>query len=229
MLHLPRDTGLDAAVQPRGYRLLPKIPRLPEPVADHVVARFGNLQKIMRASVADLVEVEGVGEARARAIKDGLARLAETSHPRALRLASRYLWSGRIRCGGSIAHPSVPAGPPPPSARRTLPRMAALRKVPSPKSRSSASRSPARTARRSRRSTPDPRACHRPALVLHPDVMGLRPLFEDLCRRLATHGLAVCAPEPFARLHADGRRPERRRGAHGAWCRTSTTPRSSGT
>ena len=36
-------------------------------------------------------------------------------------------------------------------------------------------------------------------IVLHPDVMGLRPLFDDLCRRLATHGYAVCAPEPFAR------------------------------
>ena len=38
-----------------------------------------NLQKIMRASVDDLDEVEGVGEARARAIKEGLSRLAETS------------------------------------------------------------------------------------------------------------------------------------------------------
>jgi carboxymethylenebutenolidase len=37
-------------------------------------------------------------------------------------------------------------------------------------------------------------------LVVHPDIMGLRPLFDDLCRRLATHGFAVCAPEPFARL-----------------------------
>ena len=37
-------------------------------------------------------------------------------------------------------------------------------------------------------------------LVLHPDMGGLRPLFEDLCRRLATHGLAVCAPEPWARV-----------------------------
>ena len=36
-------------------------------------------------------------------------------------------------------------------------------------------------------------------LVLHPDIMGVRPLFDDLCRRLATHGFAVCAPEPFAR------------------------------
>jgi diadenylate cyclase len=79
VLHLPTDAGLDSAIQPRGYRLLHKIPRLPEIVADHVVERFANLQKIMRAGVPDLVEVEGVGEARARAIKEGLARLAENS------------------------------------------------------------------------------------------------------------------------------------------------------
>lgn len=35
-------------------------------------------------------------------------------------------------------------------------------------------------------------------LVLHPDIGGIRPLFEDMARRLATHGLAVCVPEPFA-------------------------------
>lgn len=79
VLHLPRDAGLDTAVQTRGYRLLHKIPRLPELVADNVVDRFGLLHKIMRASVPDLVEVEGVGESRARSIKDGLARLAESS------------------------------------------------------------------------------------------------------------------------------------------------------
>jgi len=79
VLRLPSDAGIDTALQPRGFRLLLKIPRLPEIVADHVVGRFSNLQKIMRAGVTDLVEVEGVGEARARAIKDGLSRLAETS------------------------------------------------------------------------------------------------------------------------------------------------------
>jgi diadenylate cyclase len=79
VLHLPGATGIDQALQPRGFRLLHKIPRIPEVVADHVVDRFANLQKIMRAGVTDLVEVEGVGEARARAIKEGLSRLAETS------------------------------------------------------------------------------------------------------------------------------------------------------
>jgi carboxymethylenebutenolidase len=42
-------------------------------------------------------------------------------------------------------------------------------------------------------------------IVLHPDIMGVRPLFDDLCRRLATHGYAVCAPEPFARAPEDVR------------------------
>lgn len=35
-------------------------------------------------------------------------------------------------------------------------------------------------------------------VVLHPDVGGLRPLFDDLCARLASENdWAVCAPEPF--------------------------------
>jgi carboxymethylenebutenolidase len=42
-------------------------------------------------------------------------------------------------------------------------------------------------------------------LVVHPDIMGVRPLFDDLCRRLATHGFAVCAPEPFARAPVEVR------------------------
>jgi diadenylate cyclase len=79
VLHLAHDAGIDSALQPRGFRLLHKIPRLPEAVSDHVVDRFHNLQKIMRAGLADLTEVEGVGDARARAIKEGLSRLAETS------------------------------------------------------------------------------------------------------------------------------------------------------
>jgi diadenylate cyclase len=79
LLHLPADVSLDGPLQPRGFRLLHKIPRIPEIVADHVVERFSNLQKIMRAGVSDLVVVVGGGDARARAIKEGLSRLAETS------------------------------------------------------------------------------------------------------------------------------------------------------
>jgi diadenylate cyclase len=79
VLRLPGGDDLDRSLTPRGYRLLAKVPRLPEGVIDHIIDRFGNLQKIMRATVGDLDDVEGVGEARARAIKDGLSRLAESS------------------------------------------------------------------------------------------------------------------------------------------------------
>jgi carboxymethylenebutenolidase len=41
-------------------------------------------------------------------------------------------------------------------------------------------------------------------VVLHPDIGGLRPLFDDVARRLATHGLAVCVVEPFARVDRAG-------------------------
>jgi carboxymethylenebutenolidase len=37
-------------------------------------------------------------------------------------------------------------------------------------------------------------------VVLHPDIGGLRPLFADMARRLATHGFAVCAFEPFTTI-----------------------------
>ncbi len=80
MLHLPGGTAdLDTGLQPRGYRLLSKVPRLPELVIDRIVERFGSLQRVLRATIDDLDEVEGVGETRARAIKEGLSRLAETS------------------------------------------------------------------------------------------------------------------------------------------------------
>jgi diadenylate cyclase len=79
-LRLPGGTiDLDATLQPRGWRLLSKIPRLPDTVIERIVARFGTLQKIMRATIDDLDDVSGVGETRARAIKDGLSRLAESS------------------------------------------------------------------------------------------------------------------------------------------------------
>jgi len=42
-------------------------------------------------------------------------------------------------------------------------------------------------------------------IALHPDIMGIRPLFDDLCRRLATNGFAVCCPEPFTRAPDDVR------------------------
>lgn len=69
--------ALDETVSPRGYRILRKIPRLPMPVIENLVEQFGNLQSIIRASVNELDDVDGIGEVRAHAIKDGLRRLRD--------------------------------------------------------------------------------------------------------------------------------------------------------
>ncbi len=71
--------ALDAAVGPRGYRLLSKVPRLPVPVVDRLVGHFGGLQKLLAATIDDLMAVDGVGEQRARSVREGLSRLAESS------------------------------------------------------------------------------------------------------------------------------------------------------
>jgi diadenylate cyclase len=78
-LELGPSEHLDSAVTPRGYRLLAKVPRLPGTVVDRLVDHFGGLQKLLSASIDDLQAVEGVGELRARSVREGLSRLAESS------------------------------------------------------------------------------------------------------------------------------------------------------
>ncbi len=77
-LGYPGSTSiLDQNVSPRGYRILEKIPRLPLPVIENLIEEFGSLKKILNASIQDLDEVEGIGEVRARSIKEGLTRYRE--------------------------------------------------------------------------------------------------------------------------------------------------------
>jgi diadenylate cyclase len=78
-LGLGANEHLDAAIAPRGYRLLAKVPRLPGTVVDRLVDHFGSLQKLLSASIDDLQAVDGVGELRARSVREGLSRLAESS------------------------------------------------------------------------------------------------------------------------------------------------------
>jgi diadenylate cyclase len=86
LLGYPRNMSpLDTSVQPRGYRVLSHIPRLPEPLVGRLVAGLGTLDTVVRASQRDLEAVEGVGAVRAREIRDGLRRLQEHN------LAERYL------------------------------------------------------------------------------------------------------------------------------------------
>lgn len=71
--------SLDAPVSPQGYRLLTKVPRLPTAIVDRLVSHFESLQRLLAAGIEDLMLVEGVGEGRARAVREGLSRLAESS------------------------------------------------------------------------------------------------------------------------------------------------------
>ena len=71
--------ALDSAVSPRGYRLLTKVPRLPPAIVDRLVDHFESLQRLLAANLEDLMSVGGVGESRARAVREGLSRLAESS------------------------------------------------------------------------------------------------------------------------------------------------------
>jgi len=78
-LGLSGGEGVDSVVSPRGYRLLARVPRLPGAVVDRLVEHFGSLQKLLAASIDDLQTVDGVGESRARSVREGLSRLAESS------------------------------------------------------------------------------------------------------------------------------------------------------
>jgi diadenylate cyclase len=71
--------GLDAGIEPRGYRLLHRLPRVSDGVIDSIVAEFGTLPRIMRASPGELEKAGGIGGAKARSLKDGLVRLAEAT------------------------------------------------------------------------------------------------------------------------------------------------------
>lgn len=75
-LGYPRDTadGVDT-IEPRGYRLLNQVHRLPMNVIENVIRTFKTLSAIYEATIEDLQAVEGVGEVRAAMIKDELLRL----------------------------------------------------------------------------------------------------------------------------------------------------------
>ena len=61
-------------LEPRGYRQLVRVPRLPGRVAEKLIEEFGTLKELLEATEEDLDDVEGVGQARARAIRRNLKR-----------------------------------------------------------------------------------------------------------------------------------------------------------
>ncbi|KRQ86076.1 DNA integrity scanning protein DisA [Caloramator mitchellensis] len=71
------DLMLDTMVSSRGYRILNKIPKLPQIVIENMIKTLGDFKRILLANIEELDEVEGIGEARARSIKEWLKKLQE--------------------------------------------------------------------------------------------------------------------------------------------------------
>lgn len=68
---------VETLISPKGYRVLSKVPRIPSNVIDNLIKHFKDLTSVIDAEIEDLDQVEGIGEARARAIRTGLKRMNE--------------------------------------------------------------------------------------------------------------------------------------------------------
>ena len=77
--------SLDYPISPRGIRILGRIPRLPKMVVKRIIDEFGGLEELLAATDGELETIEGIGEIRAKDIREGLRRQQE------INLVDRYL------------------------------------------------------------------------------------------------------------------------------------------
>ena len=71
------DNYDEVGVFTKGYRVLNKIPRMPSSIVENLVKSFKSFQHILAADIPRLDEVDGIGEVRARTIKQSLRRMQE--------------------------------------------------------------------------------------------------------------------------------------------------------
>lgn len=71
------DNYDEVGVYTRGYRILNKIPRMPSNIVENLVESYKSFQHILAADIESLDEVDGIGEIRARTIKQSLRRMQE--------------------------------------------------------------------------------------------------------------------------------------------------------
>ena len=71
------DNYDEVGVYTRGYRILNKIPRMPSNIVENLVKSFKSFQHILLADIPQLDDVDGIGEIRARTIKQSLKRMQE--------------------------------------------------------------------------------------------------------------------------------------------------------
>lgn len=68
---------VDSLISPRGFRILFKVPRIPVAVIENLIKHFQELRYVIEANTDELDKVDGIGEARAKAIRNGLIRIRE--------------------------------------------------------------------------------------------------------------------------------------------------------
>ena len=71
------DNYDEVGVYTKGYRILNKIPRMPSNIVENLVLSYKSFQHILDADIESLDEVDGIGEVRARTIKQSLKRMQE--------------------------------------------------------------------------------------------------------------------------------------------------------
>lgn len=71
------DNYDEVGVFTKGYRILSKIPRMPSNIVENLIKKFKSFQHILAADIPTLDEVDGIGEVRARTIKQALKRMQE--------------------------------------------------------------------------------------------------------------------------------------------------------
>ena len=64
-------------VQPRGFRIVSEVRRLPQSIIVNLIDKFGNLKNILDAGIEDLSEVVGMGKVRAESLHDRLKKFSE--------------------------------------------------------------------------------------------------------------------------------------------------------
>ena len=61
---------LDDISVPRGYRVLARLPDLPDNLHDSIVQKYKSLPKLLSAPTEKLYEIEGIGRNRAQQLRD---------------------------------------------------------------------------------------------------------------------------------------------------------------
>ncbi|MDD5658593.1 MAG: DNA integrity scanning diadenylate cyclase DisA [Actinomycetota bacterium] len=72
-----QENLIEFNVQPRGYRIISEVMRLPQVLITNIIGSFGNLKNIMNAGVDELAAVPGFGKTRAKSFVDRLKKYSE--------------------------------------------------------------------------------------------------------------------------------------------------------